>query len=332
MIPGAMSEPRPVPPWPGTDAESARAPQSSESATGSTADPSRDVHLPEGAGDGAIPPHTAEPGDGTQIEVTAGQDVVAAPAARAASGPAAPSDVPAAARVYWLASAEAAESAAASVPVDASPDRDAAEVDGAVPSAGPAVTDDREAGGGPAPAPTAAGEDSQGQETSGVAAGVPMAAPTLVRPERHGVAARTVADRAARAIARLMVLLALMAAAGYGLAILVSRVAVDQTAVTIPASQAPPSSVGTGGSGDTGGAGPARSGTTGPPASARPDSPAATRAAAASSAQVHIVARGETLAAIAALYGVTIQQLTAANGIVNPDLIYVGQRLVIPVP
>jgi len=44
----------------------------------------------------------------------------------------------------------------------------------------------------------------------------------------------------------------------------------------------------------------------------------------------HTVQRGETLASIAAKYGVTIAAITAANGISNPDLIAVGQQLVIP--
>ncbi len=45
---------------------------------------------------------------------------------------------------------------------------------------------------------------------------------------------------------------------------------------------------------------------------------------------VHIVQRGETLARIAARYGVSISALVAANGIRNPNLIYTGQRLIIP--
>jgi LysM repeat protein len=45
---------------------------------------------------------------------------------------------------------------------------------------------------------------------------------------------------------------------------------------------------------------------------------------------VHVVQRGETLAKIAARYGVTVQAIVQANNIRNPNLIYVGQRLLIP--
>lgn len=45
---------------------------------------------------------------------------------------------------------------------------------------------------------------------------------------------------------------------------------------------------------------------------------------------VHVVARGETLTAIARRYGLSVWQLAAHNGIANPDRIYVGQRLLIP--
>lgn len=44
----------------------------------------------------------------------------------------------------------------------------------------------------------------------------------------------------------------------------------------------------------------------------------------------HTVQPGETLAVIARYYGVTWQQLATVNAIVNPNLIYVGQVLVIP--
>ena len=41
----------------------------------------------------------------------------------------------------------------------------------------------------------------------------------------------------------------------------------------------------------------------------------------------HVVARGETLASIAAKYGVTAEAIAKANGISNPGLIYEGTRL-----
>ncbi len=46
--------------------------------------------------------------------------------------------------------------------------------------------------------------------------------------------------------------------------------------------------------------------------------------------RVHIVAAGEDLRIIAARYGTTWQAISAANSLTNPNLIYVGQRLVIP--
>lgn len=62
-------------------------------------------------------------------------------------------------------------------------------------------------------------------------------------------------------------------------------------------------------------------------------SPAAAEVEAAPAAQaggVHVVRAGETLSGIAARYGVSTQALARANGIANPNHIYVGQRLVIP--
>jgi LysM repeat protein len=45
---------------------------------------------------------------------------------------------------------------------------------------------------------------------------------------------------------------------------------------------------------------------------------------------IHVVQRGETLYSIARRYGVNMWAIAYANGIVNPNRIYVGQRLVIP--
>ena len=50
----------------------------------------------------------------------------------------------------------------------------------------------------------------------------------------------------------------------------------------------------------------------------------------ASQEGVHVVREGETLGYIASLYGVTAEAIAAANGIVNENLISVGQRLIIP--
>jgi LysM repeat protein len=47
---------------------------------------------------------------------------------------------------------------------------------------------------------------------------------------------------------------------------------------------------------------------------------------------VHIVQPGENMFRISLMYGTTIEAIAAANGIRNPWFIYVGQRLIIPVP
>ncbi len=44
----------------------------------------------------------------------------------------------------------------------------------------------------------------------------------------------------------------------------------------------------------------------------------------------YVVQRGDTLGAIAARYGTTVNELVALNGIMNPNLIYVGQVLKVP--
>ncbi|MGE0599290.1 MAG: LysM peptidoglycan-binding domain-containing protein [Dehalococcoidia bacterium] len=46
-------------------------------------------------------------------------------------------------------------------------------------------------------------------------------------------------------------------------------------------------------------------------------------------ARTHTVEEGDTLSAIADAYGLSLEELAAANGISNPDFIYVGQELII---
>jgi LysM repeat protein len=45
---------------------------------------------------------------------------------------------------------------------------------------------------------------------------------------------------------------------------------------------------------------------------------------------VHVVQWGENLASIALQYGTTVAALCQANGLANPDMIYIGQELVVP--
>jgi LysM repeat protein/Tol biopolymer transport system component len=61
--------------------------------------------------------------------------------------------------------------------------------------------------------------------------------------------------------------------------------------------------------------------------------PAGTSAAPEASGEtVHVVQWGETLSLIASRYGVTVEAILAANGLADPNFIYVGQRLIIPTP
>lgn len=46
----------------------------------------------------------------------------------------------------------------------------------------------------------------------------------------------------------------------------------------------------------------------------------------------YVVVPGDSLARIAARFGITVQAIAQANGITNPNLIYVGQTLTIPAP
>jgi LysM repeat protein len=48
------------------------------------------------------------------------------------------------------------------------------------------------------------------------------------------------------------------------------------------------------------------------------------------STRVHVVQRGETLFSIARRYGTTYWAIAMANNLPNPNVIFAGQRLVIP--
>lgn len=59
--------------------------------------------------------------------------------------------------------------------------------------------------------------------------------------------------------------------------------------------------------------------------------PLVTAQEAAANTVIHVVQRGETLFRIALRYNTSVAALVAANGLSNPNLIYTGQRLIIPV-
>jgi LysM repeat protein len=55
-----------------------------------------------------------------------------------------------------------------------------------------------------------------------------------------------------------------------------------------------------------------------------------TQQAAAARGAVHVVQSGESLLGIALRYGVTVEEILSTNQIDNPDAIYIGQELIIP--
>ena len=58
--------------------------------------------------------------------------------------------------------------------------------------------------------------------------------------------------------------------------------------------------------------------------------PIAPAAAQPASTTIYVVQAGDTLSSVARRYGVSVNDLASANGLINPNLIYVGQRLKIP--
>ncbi|MBN1976382.1 MAG: LysM peptidoglycan-binding domain-containing protein [Anaerolineae bacterium] len=68
-----------------------------------------------------------------------------------------------------------------------------------------------------------------------------------------------------------------------------------------------------------------------PPTAVPPTSaPAPTTAPSTGGTVTYIVQRGDTLYSIARRYGTTVEAIASANGITNPNLIRVGQKLTIP--
>ena len=66
------------------------------------------------------------------------------------------------------------------------------------------------------------------------------------------------------------------------------------------------------------------------PTAAPTAAPTAVPTTAPSGEKTHVVQPGENLFRISLYYGMSYESLAAANGIINPDLVYIGQSLIIP--
>ncbi len=121
-----------------------------------------------------------------------------------------------------------------------------------------------------------------------------------------------------------LVILILVGAGGFGIGMLLPLLLPLPAGDTAIASPAPSTALPSVTPAASAGTSPGPSGSPSPRASA-PPSPRAT-------SRTYIVKRGDQLGRIAASFGITLQALQDANGIANPNLIFAGQKLVIPAP
>ncbi|HYA50243.1 MAG TPA: LysM domain-containing protein [Streptosporangiaceae bacterium] len=130
----------------------------------------------------------------------------------------------------------------------------------------------------------------------------------------------------------LLIFLLLASGAGFGAAFLVPRFAdaspvpsgasPSEAATVSPTPTTPPTTTPSA----TASASPGSSG------SGRPSASPSGSPAPSPTTLTYVVQRGDTLAAIAARFGVSVQAIVAANGLSDPNHIETGQRLVIPRP
>ena len=153
-----------------------------------------------------------------------------------------------------------------------------------------------------------------------------LALPEAAPPRRHRL------RRLLLGTLGLLIFLLLASGAGFGAAFLVPRFA---DASPVPSS-ASPSGTPTASPTPTTTATTTPSGTTsaspGSSGSSRPSASPSRSPASSPTTLTYVVQRGDTLAGIAARFGVTVQAIVAANGLTDPNHIETGQRLVIPRP
>jgi LysM repeat protein len=168
----------------------------------------------------------------------------------------------------------------------------------------------------PEPVPTAAPSLSLAQGTSKAAPG-----PTRRRSGRGRLA------RLARGALLLVLLVAAAGAAGYGLAFVMTRMSDGAGGIAASPTAAPlsPSAV-------AGSAAPPSTSVsaTARPTKARTASPTTPGPTGTPVYRVHVVKAGETISAIAAKYKTTVEAIVELNKLSNPNVIYAGQKLLIP--
>ena len=162
-----------------------------------------------------------------------------------------------------------------------------------------------------------------------------LAAPTEhVRIDSDLAVSRSPGRRAGRRLARIaLILLALIGTVLVGLLIgaglaaqLVSRDGTTPAPSALAGDASPPTAVVSATP-----TMPSPSPTPSAAASASPE-PSATPDPSPSGPVIHVVEVGQNLTMIAQRYGVTVAALKKANSITDPNLIFVGQKLVIPLP
>ena len=175
--------------------------------------------------------------------------------------------------------------------------------------------------------------DGQPQEPGSSLEPVPSAAPSLSRGTGAAAAGPTRQRsgrgwlaRLARGTLLLVLLVAAAGAAGYGLAFVMTRMSDGAGGIAVASPTATllsPSTV-------EGSEAPPTASATVRPTKAPTPSPGTPAPTKTPVYRVHVVKPGETISAIAATYKTTVEAIVELNKLSNPNVIYAGQKLLIP--